>query len=640
MKYEQYTSLISRLEKFAQENPKGYEFRVAALGALGYAYFGGLLLVFLLVPLAGVALLFFMPSLIWVVIKLAGKLIWLILIAFASFAGVIWSFLKSFWAKTPDPEGFELDRAEVPELYKIVDETCDFLKARRPAHILLTEDFNAAVITLTKRGVFGKRTYLLLGLPLMQAISPEQFRAVLAHEIGHISEKHGSSSVWIYNLQESWSRFVQSQEAGGEQLSFLYAKFLNWYFPYFGAYSFVLRRRHEREADAYAVQFVGARPLGEALINAEIKSLNLSKKFWKDVFDETGREPAPPKEFFTRMANAFRETNKAQDLMHLTKAVAVNTGYTDSHPSLSERLKTIGYWNKDEELPVLPEETTETAADLYFGAAQEKYVGIFNALWQERVKADWKTRHDYMLEAQKKIDAFDEKAKSEPLTADELMEQAGLTAERFGDRQALPVLYKVLALDAEHAGANYGVGSILLGDDDERGIEFIERAMNKDRSLKFAGCEAIYYYLRGKGRDEEAKHYILAIESEEEVLGLAQQERAGVTLNDNFAEHDFAPDVIAKIRGKIQYYDEILTAYLAKKVVVHYEEIPYYVLFLDTKKKPLIGGGNMISTEDLINIMSERLGEFEIHFIMIIDKDHKAVLAKLGALENAEIFRR
>lgn len=29
MKYEQYTSLITKLEKYAEENPKGYELSVA-----------------------------------------------------------------------------------------------------------------------------------------------------------------------------------------------------------------------------------------------------------------------------------------------------------------------------------------------------------------------------------------------------------------------------------------------------------------------------------------------------------------------------------------------------------------------------------------------------------------------------------
>lgn len=640
MKYEQYTSLITKLEKYAEENPKGYEFRVAALGALGYAYFGVLLLAFLLIPVGIVVLLFFIPQLLWVVIKLAGKLIWLIAIGFLSFFGVIWSFLKSFWTKVPAPEGFELSREEVPQLYELVDKTCDHLKSPRPQHILLTEDFNAAVVTLPKYGVFGKRTYLILGLPLLQAISPEQFRAVLAHEIGHISEKHGSYSTWVYSLQESWSRFLASQEAEGHKLSFLYEKFLNWYFPYFGAYSFVLRRRHEREADSYAVQFVGAKPLGEALINLEIKNLNLSQKFWKDVLDEAGREQTPPKEFFTKMATAFRETNKPQDLQHLSKAVAINTGYTDSHPSLSERLKTIGYW-KSEDLPELPEEVAETASDKYFGRLEEKYVKIFNDLWQERVRDEWKKRHDYLIEAEKRIGELNVKAQTETLLKEELFEKANLVSERYGQKEALPILREILTLEPENADANFGIGSILLSEEeDESGISYIEKAMETDRTLKIAGCETIYYFLRGKGRDEDAKRYILAIESEEEAVGLAQQERSVVSAKDEFAEHDIKEEVLGKIRNKIQYYDEIQAAYLTKKVVRHYSEVPFYVMFLDTKKKGWIGDSTTLNTEDLLNVMVERLGEFGIHYFVVLDNEFKALKPRLDKITNAKIYQR
>lgn len=639
MKYEQYTSLITKLEKYAEENPKGYELRVAALGALGYAYFGVLLLTFLLIPLAIVVLIFFVPKMLLIVLKLAGKLIWLIAIGFLSFFGVIWSFLKSFWTKVPAPEGFELSREEVPQLYELVDGTCDYLKSPRPQHILLTEDFNAAVVTLPKYGVFGKRTYLILGLPLMQAISPEQFRAVLAHEIGHISEKHGSYSTWVYSLQESWSRFLESQEAEGHQLSFLYEKFLNWYFPYFGAYSFVLRRRHEREADSYAVQFVGAKPLGEALINLEIKSLNLSQKFWKDVLDEAGREQTPPKELFTRMATAFRESNKPQDLMHLSKAVAINTGHTDSHPSLSERLRTIGYW-KDADLPDLPDEVVETAAKKYFSNLEEKYVGIFNGLWQERVKEEWKNRHAYLLEAQKKIEDLDEKSKTEPLSVDELYEKANLTAERYGEKESLPIFYEILALEPEHANTNFVIGSILLKNDDEKGIEFIEKAMEIDRTLKLAGCETLYYFLRGKGKDEEAKKHILTIEYEEEALGLAERERAGVFATDEFSEHDIKEETLEKIRSKMQYYDEIQVAYLTKKVVKHYAEVPFYVLFLETKKKGWIGDSATLNTEDLLKVMVERFSEFGIHYFVVLDNEFKSIVPRLEKISNAKIYQR
>lgn len=639
MKYEQYTTLIKQLEEYAAKNPKGYERRVAALGALGYAYFAGLIIIFLLVPVLAVGLLILMPQLIWIILKLAGKLILLILVGLASVLGVIWSLIRSFWTKVPAPEGLEIKREDAPKLFEVVERTSDFLKSPRPDHILLIEDFNAAVVTLPRVGVFGKRVYLLVGLPLMQALSPVQFEAVLAHELGHISEKHGSSAALAYRLRETWGRFIESQEASGHKLSFLYEKFLNWYFPYFNAYSFVLLRRQEREADDYAVELAGARPLGEALINLEVKSRHLSQKFWKDVLDEAAREKIPPKALFTEMARAFRESNKPQDLMNLTKAVAINTDYSDSHPSLAERLKTIGYWHNSD-LPALPEEISETASARYFGKSEERFSGIFDELWQERVKDQWKQRHEYLLEAQKKIDALEEKAKTETLSADELYSRAGLISECRGEEEALAALREMLEKYPDHAVANFGVGTILLENDDEAGIVFIEKAMRLDRTLKIPGCETLYYYLRSKGRDEEAKKYVLAIEAEEEIVNLAQNERAGVSPNDQFDRHDLPAETIEKIRGRIQYYDEIQAAYVVRKVVQYYSEVPLYVMFLDTQKKGWIGGGQMLNSEDLLNVMVERVGEFGIHYFAILEKEFAGLKPRLEQIENARIYQR
>lgn len=639
MKYEQYTSLIEKLEIYAKENPKGYEIRVAALAALGYLYFLGLLGAFLIFPVFALLALFFFPKIIFIFIKFAGKLIWLVLIGLASVAGLIWSFIKSLFYKIPNPEGYEINREAVPKLFEMVDKICGFLKSPRPQHILLTQDFNAAVITLPRFGLLGKRVFLIIGLPLMQAVSTKQFEAIIAHELGHISKKHNSYATWIYRLHETWGRFLQSQEAEGHKLSFLYEKFLNWYFPYFRAYSFVLCRRHEREADEFAVQLIGSKALGESLINLEVKSRKLSQSFWKDVLNEAGREKAPPKEIFTRMALAFRETNKSQDLMNLSKALAINTDYGDSHPSLSERLKTIGYW-KNSDLPVLPEEVKETASELLLGDYEQKIAVVFNQEWEERVKEEWRERHEYLLESAKKITELNEKAKKEALSADELYEKAGFTSEVYGEKESLVLLRELVELYPEHANAQFAIGMVLLNEDDEKGIEAIKKAMNLDRTLKISGCETIYYYLRGKGRDEEAKNYVLTIEEEEQILGLANNERENIQPTDEFDSHGLSPLMVDNICNKLKNYDEIQAMYLTRKVVRYYTEVPFYVLFLETKKKGWFGNGNVLKSEELLKIAVEGVSEFGIHYFVILEKNFADLKPRLERIENAKIYQR
>jgi hypothetical protein len=81
----------------------------------------------------------------------------------------------------------ELYRTDAPALFALLETLRSRLKTPRVHHVLLVGAHNAAVVQLPRLGVFGwQRNYLLIGLPLMQSVSPKEFDAVLApyHDVG------------------------------------------------------------------------------------------------------------------------------------------------------------------------------------------------------------------------------------------------------------------------------------------------------------------------------------------------------------------------------------------------------------------------------------------------------------------------
>lgn len=639
MKYTQYISLIKRLEGYAAENPQSYERRVVGLAVLGYAYFFGIMILFLAIPIVIAGLFWFFPTLIWVFIKGALKIIWLIVIGIGAFLGFLGNAIRSLWTKVPEPEGVELTRENAPEVFRIAEKISRELKAPFPDKILLTEEYNAAVMTLPRFGMFGKKIFLIAGLPLMQAISPEQFEAVAAHEFGHISRRHSKYAAWIYRLHETWRRFLDSQEQQEHKFSFLYSKFVDWYFPYFSAYSFVLMRRQEREADQYAVQLYGAKPLGEALINTEIKSIDLAQNFWRKILDEAAHESAPPKKVFSQMAHAFRQGDASHDHLHLAKAVAVRTDYQDSHPALSERLEAIGYWkNEKDDLPVLPAPVTESAADRFLGETASKVAELFDDSWQKRVEQDWKVRHDYLSQVQKRIDELEKKHELKPLTAEELYEKAGLTAERYGEKESLPILREIVEKFPDDANSNFTFGAFLLNDGQEEGIGYVEKAKNLDTTLKIRADELVYNFLRSKGRDEQAHKYLEDIEASYEAIELAQRERASVLASDNFESPVLPPEQIENIRRTLGYHEEIQAAYLVRKAVKHLPEFPFHVLCLDVKIPRFKFGG--VTSENVLEAVSNQVGNFEVNFILVLEKDFKGLESKVEKISGAKIYQK
>ena len=639
MKYTQYISLIKRLEDYAAKNPQSYELRVVALGILGYAYFIGIMVLFLAIPIIIAASFWFFPTLLWVFIKGALKIIWLIVIGIAAFLGFLGNALRSLWTKVPEPEGIELNREIAPKIFEIVEKTSNELKAPLPDKILLNEDYNAAVVTLPRFGMFGKKIFLIVGLPLMQAISPEQFEAVVAHEFGHISRRHSKYAAWIYRLHETWQRFLDTQEQQEHKFAFLYSKFVNWYFPYFSAYSFVLMRRQEREADQYAVKLVGAKPLGEALINLEIKGINLAQNFWQKILDEAAHKSAPPEKVFSQMALAFRETNASNDFLNLAKAVAVRTDYQDSHPALAERLKTIGYWQEEKnDLPGLPSPINESAAERFLGETAKKFTELFDTSWQRRVEQDWKARHTYLLEVQKRIDELEKKSASEPLSAGELYERAALTAEKYGDKQALPLLREIVEKFPEDGDSNLAFGTVLLSDEQEEGIKYIEKAKDLNSALKINADEVIFNFLRRKGRDSEAEKYLEEIEKQYEAIELAQKERSSVSPSDKFEPFVLPPEKIELIRQGVAYHEEIQSAYLVRKSVQYMPEIPFHILCLDVKIPKFKLGG--ITSDNVLEAVANHVGKLEVDFVLVLEKNFSGLKSEVEMITGAKIYQK
>jgi Zn-dependent protease with chaperone function len=71
---------------------------------------------------------------------------------------------------------------------------------------------NAGVQQVPRFGIFGSRNFLVLGLPLLQAVTPTELRAVVAHELAHLSRSHGRVNVWLYRIRATWGQLLESLE--------------------------------------------------------------------------------------------------------------------------------------------------------------------------------------------------------------------------------------------------------------------------------------------------------------------------------------------------------------------------------------------------------------------------------------------
>jgi Zn-dependent protease with chaperone function len=193
MEIDDFKRMVARLEQESVRAPQQYRMKVASLAVLGFAILGLVLATagFGLVALAGIAgaLLFTGGGALILLLKL-GKLLFLLAIP-------LWFTLKSavkaLFVRLPAPVGREITREQAPALFDALDDMRRAMSGPRFHHVLVVDEVNAAVVQRPAFGLVGwPRNYLLLGLPLLECVSPDEAMAIVAHEYGHLAGSHGA----------------------------------------------------------------------------------------------------------------------------------------------------------------------------------------------------------------------------------------------------------------------------------------------------------------------------------------------------------------------------------------------------------------------------------------------------------------
>lgn len=567
MTQEQFESLVQRLELDSARDPRMYKLRLAGFALLGYAYIGAVLCLLLLL-VAGMLVLAARGGGWILLLKKVGLVV----------AGLIIIVAKSLWVKFAAPTGRRIVRAQAPRLFEMIDDIRRRANAPAAHEVLITEDFNAAVVQLPRLGIFGwPKNYLLLGLPLMQALTVEEFKAVLAHEFGHLSGAHGKFGAWIYRLRQGWARLntaLSEQEHWG---SFLFVPFFRWFSPAFSAYSFVQVRQQEYEADRVSAEVAGANSAAAALVRVNTQGDFLSTRYWSDVFRRAESDPHPLATPYAGMRTAFAESNDPQHVASsLRSAMAAKTGYADTHPCLADRLRALN---------VTPQELApidRNAADVLLGSLASDLALEFDNDWQSSIREWWQRQHEYIRDSRQKLEEFDARA-GEELSVEEEWQRAHLT-EEFRDAQAAFSMYeKLLAREPAHASARFALGRMLLARDDERGIEHLMDVCRKDPGATQPACDLIIDFLRRNGRDEEARTYIDRYVEAAGIEEAARKERAQVRSTDKFLPHGLEPNAVQKLVAQLRNRP-LRRAYLVRKSTKHFPEEPLYILGLQQRR--------------------------------------------------------
>lgn len=254
--------------------------------------------------------------------------------------------------------GPELTQADQPELFAELRAVATAVGEPLAPDIYLDPEVNASVAEISNGPLQGRRRIMVLGLPLLASLTPQQLRAVVAHEYGHYVGGDTRFSAWIWRTRAAVLKTVNALDNDDSwfQRVIVRTPFL-LYAKLFLRLTNAMSRRAEFAADQVAARVAGADTHAETLRTVAAAAPAYSVYWRDDVAYALNHGHRPPIAAGFQRFLADREIRAQVGEIVATEIAEGETDPYDSHPTLADRLRAVGAEATGEVCLPTPEES-------------------------------------------------------------------------------------------------------------------------------------------------------------------------------------------------------------------------------------------------------------------------------------------
>lgn len=304
-----------------------------------------------LINVAGSYYYFSIPFVILLVLAVTGSIVYgflmigeipvkLVLILVVGALVTIYKMVHSLFVKvdSKDP-GRSLRPEEAPGFWKLTREVAEDLGTRPLDEIRIVPGTEMAVYERgsyrERRKDMGRRV-LVMGLGLLQGFDQDPFRAVLAHEYGHLSHRDTAGGDVALRVNQDMVKFAYAMVYAGQAVWWNVAfHFLRLYLFLFRRISHGATRLQEVLADRAAARIYGARPFEEGLRHVVRRHIEF-KHFTNKEIKEALRSGAALQNVYALEIQTEKPLEEEID-----NALNRQTSEDDTHPSPVDRFRLV-----------------------------------------------------------------------------------------------------------------------------------------------------------------------------------------------------------------------------------------------------------------------------------------------------------
>jgi len=241
--------------------------------------------------------------------------------------------------------GRPLERTEAGPLFVVLDDVASRLSVPPLLAVRVKPSPVTGVTRVRRPGRFlvSERRALVLGLPLMRALTVSELRAVVAHELAHLA---GGDVRRGRIVNSAWRRIALMRtvlEKGGVLLTWFNPMW--WFVRGYGALlqrgAGVVRRRQEVRADRLAASVSGQATYARALVKAAALGIAFRRNA-PSLLVRAHREGRTITNFFTELSAALSALSPAARRRLARDALDEQGKSATAHPPLRERLASLG----------------------------------------------------------------------------------------------------------------------------------------------------------------------------------------------------------------------------------------------------------------------------------------------------------
>ncbi|RED53822.1 hypothetical protein [Aestuariispira insulae] len=609
-----------------ENHPLLYRAKVVSAGFLGLIFFPTLLI--LLVLSLGYILFILVLSLPATSIQADIALPALILSASLTLLAVA----RLIQSSLPKTTGVPLPPGDTPALEQMIQESCLKTGNKPIKNLLITGDYQLEFLPLGSAGFWPvPRFTLVIGLPLLQSLSPLEFQSALIGELARHNQHGNRLGAWLYRWQQIFQHMRARKKNDKAFADAILRPFLDQFAPSFNALARFLVTEQIQTADKVAVKETGPDATAQSITSTYVSHKQYETVFWDDFYRRSYQNRYPKELPYDISSRFFASKAVRKHMAELAGGkIPQPRGHIEfAFRDLRGRLRDLRLH------PQIPDRLNLSADKSLLGDAEPGIRDALNMIWWQQSQPVWDACHSHyrtLSERQKELDTLYEDGQ---LTEEQWLEWADIARYLDGWDAAADIYETMLIQFPRNPEANYTAGWFRLHDRNLSGLQMLEIAIEETPALSIDICADAVELLEEMDDSALLGIWRQKLQHEKANFRLDLAERGRLLDSDILIEHDLGSQEMKDLIQAIAKIPEVEQAFLARKQITARPDSPLYVLGVNgpNSKWPSFG-------HDAVSALRGKLDlQFEA-FVVPLNNKFKKLQRQFETMEHALIFNR